>query len=216
MKKKLTRTKIFIRRLRHFFTTTVLGGVLVMLPLALFVIVVGFLFNFVTNFVSPIGKLFNFSPNVNEWIIDLISLALVIALSFMVGLFVRTTSGRQILNYFEEHWLRHLPLYSTLRDTVQAFFGTEKMPFSKVVLIDVYGSGVLMTGFVTDEHKSGMYTVFVPTGPNPTNGFIFHAKKDKLVFVDVKPEDAMRSIVGVGVGSSMLFPNGKPVSLIES
>ena len=38
-----------------------------------------------------------------------------------------------------------------------------------------------------------------------TNGFIFHVKKEQLEFVDTRPEEAMRTIIGVGTGSEVLF-----------
>lgn len=59
-----------------------------------------------------------------------------------------------------------------------------------------------MTGFVTDELPNGKLTIFVPTGPNPTNGFIFHVDEDQVEYLDTNTEDAMRSIIGVGVGSA--------------
>ena len=99
--------------------------------------------------------------------------------------------------------MERLPFYSTIRGTVQQVFADKGSSFSKVVLIDVFE--VKMTGFVTSETEDGMYTVFVPTAPNPTNGFIFHTTADKLTFLDIRPEDAMRTVIGVGTGSDILF-----------
>ncbi len=89
---------------------------------------------------------------------------------------------------------------------MRQFFGAKKTPFSQVVLVDVFDNGSLMTGFITDDEiKEDFFTVFVPTGPNPTNGFIFHVKKDKVKYLDTRPEDAMRTIIGMGTGSRILF-----------
>ena len=99
--------------------------------------------------------------------------------------------------------LSRIPFYSTLRDTVQQFFGRKKMPFSQVVIAEVMNTK--MTGFVTDERDDHTFTIFVPTAPNPTNGFIFHVKESQLEFLDARPEDAMRTIFGMGTGSSKLF-----------
>ncbi|MBK8503269.1 MAG: DUF502 domain-containing protein [Saprospiraceae bacterium] len=86
---------------------------------------------------------------------------------------------------------------------MQQFTGAKKMPFSDVVLVDVFSNGTRMTGFITDEHSSGNFTVFVPTGPNPTNGFIFHLKAEQVErLADVKTDDALRSIIAVRVGSA--------------
>ncbi len=72
-----------------------------------------------------------------------------------------------------------------------------------------------MTGFVAEQLSPNMYSIFVPTGPNPTNGFIFHVPEEKIQFVDAKPEDAMRTIIGVGTGSSILFSSAEKKKMIK-
>jgi uncharacterized membrane protein len=62
-----------------------------------------------------------------------------------------------------------------------------------------------MTGFITDEHHDGLYSVFVPTGPNPTTGYIFHLKPKYVHHVDVPIENAIKSVISCGAGSSDLI-----------
>lgn len=57
-----------------------------------------------------------------------------------------------------------------------------------------------MTGFITDE-TDGIYTVFVPTAPNPTNGFVFHMPANQVELLNVETDKALRSIIAIGVGS---------------
>ncbi|MBK8703879.1 MAG: DUF502 domain-containing protein [Saprospiraceae bacterium] len=133
-------------------------------------------------------------------------MGLVIGLFFVVGLVVQTNLGKRIFAFAEENMLKQLPFYSLVSETVQQLIGAKRMPFSKVVLVDVYSNPTRMTGFVVDEHPdTNMITVFVPTAPNPTNGFIFHVREDQVVYLNVKPEDAIRTVIGVGIGSSLLF-----------
>ncbi|MCB0551527.1 MAG: DUF502 domain-containing protein [Phaeodactylibacter sp.] len=207
------RWSVFLRRLRRFFLTSVIGGMAVVLPITIFVALLRFIVNFTAGILSPLVLLFPFSENVSLWLINLLSFGIVVALFFTIGLVVRTQYGNKAINRFEERWLMQLPFYAVLRDTVRQFFGGKKAPFSQVVLCDPYNSGALMTGFVTDDELGhGFLTIFVPTGPNPTNGFIFHVPEDKVYYVDVRPEDAMRTIIGVGTGSRILFAgwNGAP------
>lgn len=198
--------KAFIQRLRRIFITSVIGGMVVVLPITIFLALLRFIVNITASILSPFVLMFQFSDNVARWIIDLLSFSIVIALFFMVGLLVRTQYGNKAITRFEERWLMQLPFYSVLRETVRQFFGTKKTPFSQVVLCDPFGSGTLMTGFVTDDEVGhGMITIFVPTGPNPTNGFVFHMPEHMVHYVNTRPEDAMRTIIGVGTGSSILF-----------
>jgi len=207
MKDNSWHISLTLRRLQRFFLTTLLGGVVVILPITLFIFIVRWMVKFASSIVSPMRRLFPFAESIPGWVMDLISLSLVIILFFFIGLVVKTRSGNHVFRRFEEDWLLQLPFYATLRDTVRQFFGAKKAPFSQVVLVDAFGSGVLMTGFVSDDNlEDSFITIFVPTGPNPTNGFVFHAKKEQLVYLDAKPEEAMRTIIGVGTGSaSALF-----------
>lgn len=193
-------------RLRRFFATTFIGGLVVILPLTLFFFLVRIVIRFMTSLVAPIRNLFPYSEELPGWFLDFIALATVLMLFFLLGLVVRTSTGSRMFTHFEQQWLMNLPFYNTLRETVRQFFGRKKVPFSQVVLVDPFGSGTLMTGFVTDDEMgNGYITVFVPTGPNPTNGFVFHMKEPDVKYVNTRPEDAMRSIISVGAGSSALF-----------
>lgn len=209
------RLKILVRRLRRFFLTTVIGGVVVILPISLFIFLVRAVVRFTSELVRPLIGLLNLTTDTHQWIVDLISFTIVVGLFFLIGLIVRTEFGKQFFHFIEESWLRRLPFYSTLRDTVQQFAGSGTTPFQQVVLVDPFASGILMTGFVAEQLSPDMYSIFVPTGPNPTNGFIFHVPVEKIQFVDAKPEDAMRTIIGVGTGSSILFSSSEKKKMIK-
>ncbi len=205
MKEKIGPKRAFFRRLRKFFITTVIGGLAVVLPISLLVVIARFIFAFTTNLLNPVKQLFDYPDHIKQWLVDLTALTAIVLLFFIIGLTVRTELGNKLFRRIDEQWLAQIPFYSILRDTVQQFFGNKKMPFSQVVLIDVFSNDTRMTGFVTGEYEHDLYTVFVPTGPNPTNGFIFHVKKHQIEFLKVRPEDAMRTIIGVGTGSDILF-----------
>ena len=201
----MRRQQALARRLRRFFLTTVIGGLVVVLPLTLLVLIIRFVVNFITNLLDPVKQLLSLPESLGQGLVDLIAFSIVIAAFFMVGLIVRTELGERLFQKIEEQWLAQLPFYKTLRDTVRQFLGRDQMPFSQAVLVDAFNNGTLMTGFVTEELGEGWYTIFVPTAPNPTNGFVFHVPAERLRFLDVKSEEAMRSIIGMGTGSSILF-----------
>ncbi len=204
MKKKKNK-KPFIRRLRNFFTTTVIGGMLVILPITVFVFLINFLFQLITRLLEPIRKLIDTPVITAEWLISLIAIASVIVVFFLVGLIVQTNFGKRFFRSLETRFLGPLPFYNVIRETIQQFFGKDKMPFSEVVSVNVFGNDTRMIGFISDSLPEDRFAVFVPTGPNPTNGFIFVVSKGQLEYLNVRPEDAMRSIIGVGTGASDLF-----------
>ncbi len=197
-----------MRRLKNFIFTTLIGGFIVLLPFTIFVVLAKSLIGFIKNILDPISILVKHEIpwETPEYFYDLLAFIIVISIFFSVGLFVKTRFGKNLFDFIEHTYLDKLPLYSSIKKTVQQFTGVKKMPFSEVVLVDAFSNGTKMTGFVTDKNDNGIYTVFVPTAPNPTNGFIFHVKESQIEHTpDVKTEDAMRTIIGVGVGTSKTF-----------
>lgn len=189
-------------QMRKFLITTVIGGVVVLLPIVILVWVISLVLRFVEHLIDPLAQMFNF--RLPDLLVDIIIVAGVIAFCFVVGLVVQTRMGRSGVLYIEREYLEKIPVYSTIRDIIQQFSGAKKTPFKQVVSIDVFGTGAEMTGFITDS-KDDFYTVFVPTAPNPTNGFVFHAHASQLKFVGARTEEAMRTVVGMGVGSMAIL-----------
>lgn len=189
----------------HSYFRILLNGLMISLPIVILLFLLSLGFKLVFNMLSPISAVLNPKSSEPHWSINILSLLVLLGIFFVVGLFTRSKSGKDYFKSFEEVYLCKIPLYSTLRDLVQQFTGFKKVPFSQVVLVDAYNTGVLLTGFVTEEMENEMYTVFVPTAPNPSNGNIYHVPASRLKFLDVKPESAMRTVVGMGTDSSCLF-----------
>ena len=197
--------RMMMNRLKNFLITTLIGGVTVILPIVIFAWVIRIIVQLVSAVIAPLSYLIRL--DISAFIIDLIAIVIIVLACFATGLFIRTQLGNKIYSYIEKHWLERLPVYSSIRDIVQQFTGKKRTAFQQVVLLAPYGADTLMTGFVTDEAGDD-FTIFVPTAPNPTNGFVFHMKREQLTFVQVKTEDAMRTIVGMGAGSQDLLKIG--------
>lgn len=197
------------KRIRVFVINTMLGGFLVILPLAILFVIFSWMFSFILKIVSPISQLLIFSTEVNTFIANSISIAILLLICFGLGLGIRTAFGKYMFGEIEDKYLSKLPFYRVIRETIKHFSEkNEESPLRQVVLVDVYENSTLQTGFIVDRHdETGRITVFVPTGPNPTNGFIFHVKKHQLIYVDIPVEDAVKSVIGVGSGSKKLFEN---------
>lgn len=194
--------------LKNFLATTFLGGVVVILPLAIFALLANWIISLIGGILDPIVSLF--PEKWNHTLLRLIAFGILVIICFGIGLLVKTQFGSTMFSWVEDHWLSKLPFYSTIKETTQQIIGKDKSPFSKVVLIDPYGSGAKMIGFVTDEDIiNKRLTVFSPTAPNPTNGFVFIIDEKDAEFLDVKADEALRNIIGLGSGSATLITKVK-------
>lgn len=189
-----------------FLKTTLIGGMVVLLPLGLFYLVVSFIFYSISGIAKPLLGLSDAYEAFNyPVLVDLFAFVFLVVLCFLIGLLVSTRGGQRWVDRIERKVLFKLPYYGTLREAVHQLLGNSNMNLFKVVLVDLYGTDTLTTAFLTDETVGEYVTVFVPTGPNPTSGFIYHVKRHQVRHVDVKGEEAMRSIIGVGTGSAHIL-----------
>lgn len=191
-------------RIKGFFKNAVVGGLLVVLPFAIFVFILGWVFGLVRSAVAPITSLVMKNSALQGLVVDVLGIALLVLVCFAVGVVVRTKLGHWLYSVLEKNLLMKAPGYSLIKETVAQFLGNKKSPFTSVALVQIFGNETLVSAFITDRHQNGTVTVFVPTGPNPTSGNIYHLPSQYVHPVDVSVEDAMRSIISCGAGSSVL------------
>lgn len=195
-------------KIKLFLKTSLLGGVVVILPVAILIMFFKWLFHLVTGMIQPLTDFVMETMYISKYqrmFADLMVLGTILVTCFVVGIFVKTRMGKYIHNFIENKILKVAPGYSLIRDTVMQFLGGKKPPFSSVALVRVFGADALFYAFITDTHPDGSYTVFIPTAPNPTSGNICHLKKEYVYIVDVPVEQAMRSIISCGAGSTPLI-----------
>lgn len=194
-----------MNRFKTFSMTSLLGGITVILPVALLFGAFGWVFKLITGIIQPLTHILVVKSDMKEIVGHLIVLTIILIVCFLLGIIVKTSIGKFIHGSLEKTILKKIPGYSLVKETVLQFVGNKKSPFSSVALVNIFCNDTLATAFVTDEHDDGSFTVFVPTGPNPTSGNIFHLKSKYVHKLDVSVEDTMRSIISCGSGSNKLI-----------
>jgi len=194
-----------LNNFKSFLKTTMLGGVLVVLPIVVLILVFRWLYEFIADKIKPLSYLLLETAKMQEFVASVLALILILLSFFFVGLLVKTRLGRFSFEKLEINFLTKLPLYKIIKETILQLFGNEKNLFKNVALVRLFGNETRVTAFITDEHDDGSYTVFVPSGPAPTAGFIYHLTRNNVQIVDYPIDNAMRTIFSVGAGSKELL-----------
>ena len=193
-----------MKRIREFLKTTLLGGLVVILPTAIIFFFFKWILALIQNNVGPLAK--KMFPTIdNAYLGTVLASLAILGICFSVGIVVRTQIGKWLHTGLEQTLMKRIPGYMLIKETVAQFLGAQKMPFSTVALVRLFDNDTLITCFVTDEHPDGYCTIFMPTGPNPTSGNIYHVKSEQVQVIAVSVEDTMRSILSCGAGSSKLL-----------
>ena len=194
-----------------FFKKSAIGGLIILLPIAILWMGFNWLFRLVTDLIQPLTSVVVNFIGLPEVIGDILVLAVMVVFCFGVGYLVSTQLGAYLHSKFDARLAKLAPGYRMVKEIVDQFFGDQsKSPFAngEVALVRVFGehSGTEVTGIVTSKHENGRYTVFVPTGPNPTSGNMYHVNESQVTLLPgVKVEDMMRTIIACGAGSGDLF-----------
>jgi uncharacterized membrane protein len=195
-----------MKKMAVFLRTTLLGGFIVLLPVVLTIFLIRWLVALVSQAIEPLTLVFTEHARLGHAFALSFALVGVISLCFVLGLVVKTRLGHGLLKFVEQSILKVAPGYTFFKETVGQLLGQKSRPFSRVVLVRMFGSSTYSTGFVTNEHApSGLVTVFVPSGLNPMSGLLLHLPSAELIYVNVSVETAMRTIIGCGTGASLML-----------
>ncbi len=197
-------------KFKHFIGQSFIGGILVIAPIIILLLALRWAVNAVQNLIAPLTEPLVRISGAPPALIDLAVIALIVFTCFVVGTLVATSAGRFAQGFIDKHLSRFAPGYRLIRDILQQMFGNDSSsPFTRgeVAVVQLYGLDVpaRATAIVTSRHDNGWYSVFVPTGPNPTSGFVYHLPAECVVLrPDIKLDAAFKSIIACGAGSAEL------------
>jgi uncharacterized membrane protein len=179
------------------------AGILVFLPTALTGWLVWTLFLFFDNILGA---------RLRELGISVVGLGFVLLnlLLLLLGFIATRILGRRAFAVWDRA-MQRVPLinkiYSTLRQIAQVLLGPNKdAAFRRVALVEFGSPGTHMIGFVTSTAPSEagqklgtkVCHVFVPSAVNPTTGFLLMVPEQKVRYLQMSPEEAMKMIVSAG------------------
>ena len=192
MKKHLEKT---------FFT-----GLFILIPLLVTVYIVYAVISSVDAFISPIIRNITSEATGKALYIPGTGFILFVIITYLVGVLASNYAGKRLLGYGEAI-VRKIPfvkvIYGSVKDMIDAFSSEKVKSFKEVVLIEFPFKGRYAVGFITKRiqqagEEKRLCSVFVPTTPNPTSGYLIIVPEEELVPLDMPVEDAIKYIVSLG------------------
>ena len=195
--------------MRNIFIT----GLLVTLPIAFTIFILNFLFKTLDNWLSPsITKLLILAgaPILEDFRVPGLGVAATVFIIFLVGVLTKNIFGAKLVQ-LGEMIVEKIPIvrniYTGAKQVVTTIAHTDTNAFSRVVLIEFPRKGIHAMGFVTSETKGevqaliegDVVSVFVPTTPNPTSGFLVFLPQNDIIDLTMSVEDGIKLIISCGI-----------------
>ena len=181
-----------------FVVSAFVGGLLVVVPIYLAVLLLLKLMHSAMGFVKP------FAMMLPEWFPaeHALSLLFVLIVCFLIGVAVRAPAGRAIRERIEKSLFERLPGYALFRSLTQRLAGKDEERVWKPALAEI--EEALVPAFIIEELDDGRFTVFVPSVPTPFAGAVYILSPERVHPLDVPFTQAIKSVSRWGSGSKDL------------
>ena len=211
-----SRRKSFVSGMRNSFLT----GVVVIAPVGLTVWLIWSVIGWVDGVVLPFipGR---YQPEniLNTFLgldiqLQLRGVGVVFFLIFttFVGWLAKGLLGRSLIRS-AERFVNRMPvirsIYSGVKQIAETVFSQADRSFEKACMVEYPRKGIWAVGFISTPARGeinargndgkGMLSVFVPTTPNPTSGFLLFFPKDDVIELDMTVEDAAKLVISAGL-----------------
>ncbi|MFM1746961.1 MAG: hypothetical protein RLZZ188_627 [Verrucomicrobiota bacterium] len=192
------------------FRNAFLSGALLLAPLIVTIWAFRTIIDVVGGAVRPFYEaLFPAAVQRNALLWDVLATLVVILVVTGLGFLSSYVFGKYFVSVGERAILR-IPavgaVYQSVKQIVATFGTQNRNLFSKVVLIEYPRKGVWTLGFLTSKQPGEAqsrigpetWTVFVPTTPNPTSGFLLMLPRTDVVELEMSVGDGMKMIISGG------------------
>ncbi len=212
MKSKMKSGKLYTVGFKKNTRRKMIAGLLVVLPIFVTFFVIKFLFTMIGGILSPVvvravGS-FGFSPSskIDEFIITSVAFVLTFVALYFIGVIATNFLGKFVITFFEKI-VNNVPIiknvYTSSKKLIEILSLPTTQSFKRVVIVEYPRVGMKAFAFVTGglKTKNGaeLSSIFIPTTPNPTSGFLIYLPEQDIEETDLSIEEGMKLIVSGGI-----------------
>lgn len=192
--------------LRRYF----ISGLLFWLPIWATFVVIRFLVDILNNTISLLPH--RYQPDMLlGFHIPGIGVIITLLVILFTGLLVANFIGRKLVSLWEAV-VRRIPLvrtvYTGVKQVLDTLFAPGGQSFRKVLLVEYPRAGLWSIAFQTGDgtreveksiNGGALVSLFIPTTPNPTSGFLMMVPRSKVIELDMSVEQALKYVISLGV-----------------
>jgi uncharacterized membrane protein len=188
--------------MKEFLKTTIVGGLLFLLPVALVLVILGYAVRLAAKVVQPISNTFHLDRlgvvgGVGS--VTVLAVLMLIIISFVAGILARTIVGRRITRWFEGSLLAGFPQYQLVKSMAEGLAQVESANGVRPALVSIEGGWQI--GYLLELLGNGWVVVFLPQAPTPMSGNVMYFPADRVRPLSITMLQAMAIVKRIGVGS---------------
>lgn len=196
-------------RLRNYFLT----GLVIAAPIGITIYITWAFISFVDERVKPLIPKYYNPDYYLPFSLPGVGLIVAILVLTFLGFITANYLGRSVIAS-GERMLNRMPLirnlYSGLKQIFETVLSQQQKSFQQAALIEYPRKGLYAVVFIStdaegevksklDGHEEKVISVFLPTTPNPTSGFLLFVKEKDVMRLDMSVEEAAKLVISAGL-----------------
>ncbi|UCH46562.1 MAG: DUF502 domain-containing protein [Betaproteobacteria bacterium] len=182
---------------------TIWGGLLFLVPLTVAIVVLGKLFGFMCQLATPFSEWIPLDSIGGIAIANIVTVVLVLLISFVAGLVGTSVWGRQVQQSLEEKLLLIFPRYTFVKSITGSMSAERVNEIMRPVKVRFDDN--LQIAFEVERNDEGLVTVFLPGSPDPWSGSVVYFEAERVEPISADYTSIIRSLRSAGRGSSALL-----------
>lgn len=183
----------------QFLRTTVLGGILFLVPIVLLVFIVGKAIALANHLAAPLAGILPIESFAGFAVVNLLAILILVLVCFFAGLAAKAAPAQRFVDSLENKVLSKVPAYDFLKSKITAMVPADEVEGLKPVLARFDDSWQI--AFEVERVKGGIVTLFLPGAPDPWSGSVCYMTEDRVKSLDVSLLSTVNELKGLGKGS---------------
>lgn len=197
-----------MKRIGNFLKATLIGGVVVLLPVILIYLILAEVLELAVVMATPIADLFPAGSFDKVHLPVVVALFLIVGVSFVLGLLLLAGPGRAAGNWIERRVLGPLPGYRVVKSLTKSLGNVDgEESFKPALLRSQDGSREII--YVIENHDDGQATVMIPQTPTAMTGRIRIVDQDHIEPLNASLAEVTAVLGHWGLGTRELLAANK-------
>jgi uncharacterized membrane protein len=183
--------------------TTLIGGVVFLIPLVFFVVIIGKAFHILKVVATPLGRLVTPDSVAGVAVVEVLTVAIMLLLCLIAGLLARSQWARNLYGKLDAVLLQVIPGYAWIRHVTGGIRDEDAEGLLKPVLVRFDDQS--QVGFEVERTDTGLVAVYLPGAPDVRSGAVSYVQADRIEPVDAEFDVVVKSLRHLGRGSGVML-----------
>ena len=186
----------------NFLKTTVLGGVLFLVPVVVLIAILEKALGVAKKVVVPLNDALFQGTVHHAYMADLLALAFLLVLCFLAGLAAKTSFARKSVDALEKKLLAKVPTYDSMKSKFLATLQSQSQEGEAMRPVLARFEDSWQIAFEVERIPGGIITIYVPGAPDPWSGSVCYMTEDRIQTIDPAMSPVLKTLKDLARGSN--------------